>query len=241
LAQYLRPIKKTLFFRNLNESEMIKATNLEKHYCTDEMDIVALQKLSIEVEKGEFVAIMGPSGCGKSTLLNILGLLDEPDEGSYFFDGFEVTHIKEHKRAGLRKENIGFLFQNFNLIDDLTVFENVELPMIYKGLPGWARAKRAEEVMDKLQIIERRKSYPQQLSGGQQQRVALARAVVNKPGLILADEPTANLDADNGDAVMDLLTTLNKEGTTIIMVTHSTHDANYSHRIIRLPLDPTAI
>ncbi len=220
---------------------MIKATNLEKHYYTDEMEIIALQKLSIQVEKGEFVAIMGPSGCGKSTLLNILGLLDEPDEGSYFFDGSEVTHIKERKRAGLRKENIGFLFQNFNLIDDLTVFENVELPMIYKGLPGAARVKRAEEVMDKLQITERRKSYPQQLSGGQQQRVALARAVVNKPGLILADEPTANLDADNGDEVMDLLTTLNKEGTTIIMVTHSAHDANYSHRIIRLPLDPTAI
>jgi len=241
LAQYLRPIKKTLFFRNLNESEMIKATNLEKHYCTDEMDIVALQKLSIEVEKGEFVAIMGPSGCGKSTLLNILGMLDEPDEGSYFFDGYEVTHIKERKRAGLRKDNIGFLFQNFNLIDDLTVFENVELPMIYKGLPSQERSKRAEEVLDKLQIIERRKSYPQQLSGGQQQRVALARAVVNRPGLILADEPTANLDIDNGDEVMALLTGLNKEGTTIIMVTHSAHDAGYSHRIVRLPLDPTAV
>ena len=241
MAQYLRPIKKTLFFRNLNESEMIKATNLEKHYCTDEMDIVALQKLSIEVEKGEFVAIMGPSGCGKSTLLNILGMLDEPDEGSYFFDGYEVTHIKERKRAGLRKDNIGFLFQNFNLIDDLTVFENVELPMIYKGLPSQERSKRAEEVLDKLQIIERRKSYPQQLSGGQQQRVALARAVVNRPGLILADEPTANLDIDNGDEVMALLTGLNKEGTTIIMVTHSAHDAGYSHRIVRLPLDPTAV
>jgi putative ABC transport system ATP-binding protein len=241
LAQYLRPIKKTLFFRNLNESEMIKATNLEKHYCTDEMDIVALQKLSIEVEKGEFVAIMGPSGCGKSTLLNILGMLDEPDEGSYFFDGYEVTHVKERKRANLRKDNIGFLFQNFNLIDDLTVFENVELPMIYKGLRAPERTKRAEEVLDRLQIIERRKNYPQQLSGGQQQRVALARAVVNRPSLILADEPTANLDIDNGDEVMALLTGLNKEGTTIIMVTHSAHDAGYSHRIIRLPLDPTAV
>ncbi|HZY37292.1 MAG TPA: ABC transporter ATP-binding protein [Mucilaginibacter sp.] len=220
---------------------MIKATGLEKHYSIDEMEIVALQKLSIEVEKGEFVGIMGPSGCGKSTLLNILGMLDEPDEGSYFFEGYEVTHIKERKRAGLRKDNIGFLFQNFNLIDDLTVYENVELPMIYKGLPGSARVKRAEEVLDKLQIMERRKSYPQQLSGGQQQRVALARAVVNKPGLILADEPTANLDIDNGDAVMDLLTDLNKEGTTIIMVTHSAHDAGYCHRIIRLPLDPSAV
>src|SRR5580704_2556093 len=158
---------------------MIKANNLGKHYCTDEMEIIALQKLSIEVEKGEFVAIMGPSGCGKSTLLNILGLLDEPDEGSYFFDGCEVTHIKERNRASLRKDNIGFLFQNFNLIDDLTVFENVELPMIYKGLPGSERVKRADEVLDRMQINERRKSYPQQLSGGQQQRVALARAVVN--------------------------------------------------------------
>jgi putative ABC transport system ATP-binding protein len=217
---------------------MIKATNLEKHYCMDEMEIVALTKLSIEVETGEFIAIMGPSGCGKSTLLNILGMLDEPDEGSYFFNGFEVTHIKERKRANLRKENIGFLFQNFNLIDDLTVFENVELPMIYRGLPSSERVRRADEVLDKMQIIQRRKSYPQQLSGGQQQRVALARAVVNRPHLILADEPTANLDIDNGNEVMDLLTDLNKQGTTIIMVTHSEHDANYSHRIIRLPLVP---
>src|ERR1700733_5594180 len=153
---------------------MIKATDLEKHYCIDEMEIIALRNLSIEVEKGEFVAIMGPSGCGKSTLLNILGMLDEPDEGSYFFDGFEVTHIKERKRAGLRKENIGFLFQNFNLIDDLTVFENVELPMIYKGMPGSERVKRTVELLNKMQIDERRKSYPQQLSGGQMQRVALA-------------------------------------------------------------------
>jgi putative ABC transport system ATP-binding protein len=220
---------------------MIKATDLGKHYSIDEMEITALQNLSIEVEKGEFVAIMGPSGCGKSTLLNILGMLDEPDEGSYFFEGSEVTHIKERKRADLRKDHIGFLFQNFNLIDDLTVFENVELPMIYRGLRGTERVKRAEEVLDKLQISERRKSYPQQLSGGQQQRVALARAVINKPGLILADEPTANLDIDNGKEVMDLLTTLNKEGTTIIMVTHSEHDASYSNRIIRLPLDPTAV
>lgn len=220
---------------------MIKATDLEKHYTMDEMQIIALRNLSIEVERGEFVAIMGPSGCGKSTLLNILGMLDEPDEGIYFFNGYEVTHIKERKRANLRKENIGFLFQNFNLIDDLTVFENVELPLIYKGVPSSERAKRADEVLDKLQIIERRKSYPQQLSGGQQQRVALARAVVNKPWLILADEPTANLDADNGKEVMDMLTDLNKQGTTIIMVTHSEHDAAYSHRVIRLPLVPTVI
>jgi len=214
---------------------MIKATNLEKHYRIDEMEIPALRNLSIEVEQGEFVAIMGPSGCGKSTLLNILGMLDEPDQGSYFFNGSEVTHINERKRANLRKENIGFLFQTFNLIDDLTVFENVELPMIYRGLPGSERVRRADEVLNKLQIIQRRKSYPQQLSGGQQQRVALARAVVNRPGLILADEPTANLDSDNGEEVMDLLTDLNKQGTTIIMVTHSERDAQYSHRIIRLP------
>jgi putative ABC transport system ATP-binding protein len=214
---------------------MIKATNLGKHYCIDEMEIPALRKLSIEVEKGEFVSIMGPSGCGKSTLLNILGLLDEPDEGDYFFNGFEVTHINERKRASLRKENIGFLFQNFNLIDDLTVFENVELPMIYKGFPGSERVKRTVELLNKMQIDERRKSYPQQLSGGQMQRVALARAVINKPGLILADEPTANLDDAMGDEVMGLLTELNKQGTTIIMVTHKEHDAQYSHRIIRLP------
>jgi len=214
---------------------MIKATNLEKHYSIDEVEIIALRDLSIEVEQGEFVAIMGPSGCGKSTLLNILGMLDEPDEGSYFFNGAEVTHIKERNRASLRKDNIGFLFQNFNLIDDLTVFENVELPMIYRGLPGSERVKRTDELLDRMQINERRKSYPQQLSGGQQQRVALARAVVNNPGLILADEPTANLDSDNSKAVMDLLTELNKQGTTIIMVTHLERDANYSHRIICLP------
>ncbi|HEY2580459.1 MAG TPA: ABC transporter ATP-binding protein [Mucilaginibacter sp.] len=214
---------------------MIKISDIEKLYHTEELEIVALNKLSVEIEEGEFVAIMGPSGCGKSTLLNIMGLLDDPDKGSYVFNGIEVARCGERKRAGLRKENIGFLFQNFNLIDDLTVFENVELPMIYTGQPSAARAKRTEEVMDKLHITDRRKSYPQQLSGGQQQRVALARAVVNKPKLILADEPTANLDADNGKEVMDMLDQLNKEGTTIIMVTHSERDANYSHRIIRMP------
>ncbi|HEY4322880.1 MAG TPA: ABC transporter ATP-binding protein [Mucilaginibacter sp.] len=214
---------------------MIKISDIEKLYHTEELEIVALNKLSVEIEEGEFVAIMGPSGCGKSTLLNIMGLLDDPDKGSYVFNGIEVARCGERKRAGLRKENIGFLFQNFNLIDDLTVFENVELPMIYTGQPSAARARRTEEVMDKLHITDRRKSYPQQLSGGQQQRVALARAVVNKPKLILADEPTANLDADNGKEVMDMLDQLNKEGTTIIMVTHSERDANYSHRIIRMP------
>ena len=214
---------------------MIKITDMEKYYRTEEVETIALNKLSIEVKKGEFVAIMGPSGCGKSTLLNILGMLDDPDEGSYVFNGVEVAHFTERKRADLRKHNIGFVFQSFNLIDELTVFENVELPLIYTGLPQAARTRRAGEVLDQLHISERRKSYPQELSGGQQQRVALARAVVNKPKLILADEPTANLDHDNGKQVMELLTQLNKEGTTVIMVTHSEEDAKYSHRIIRLP------
>jgi putative ABC transport system ATP-binding protein len=220
---------------------MIKISNIEKCYHTDEVDIVALNKMSIEVEEGKFVAIMGPSGCGKSTLLNILGFLDDPDSGSYVFNGMEVTHFNERKRANLRKQNIGFLFQNFNLIDDLTVFENVELPMIYTGLPPLARAKRTEEILDKMHIDKRRKTYPQQLSGGQQQRVALARAVVNNPKLILADEPTANLDHDNGKEVMDLLNELNKDGATIIMVTHSENDAKYSHRVIRLPDIPIPV
>ncbi len=214
---------------------MIKISDIEKCYHIDELDIVALNKMSIEIEEGEFVAIMGPSGCGKSTLLNILGFLDDPDSGSYVFNGVEVTHFSERKRADLRKQNVGFLFQNFNLIDDLTIFENVELPMIYTGIPVSLRAKRTDEVLDKMHIDQRRKTYPQQLSGGQQQRVALARAVVNRPKLILADEPTANLDHDNGKEVMDLLDELNKGGATIIMATHSENDAKYSHRIIRLP------
>ena len=214
---------------------MIRISDIEKFYHTEELEITALDKVSIEVEEGEFVAIMGPSGCGKSTLLNILGFLDDADKGSYVFNGVEVSHLNERKRADLRKNNVGFLFQNFNLIDDLTVFENVELPMIYTGLPVSARAKRTEDMLERMHVTERRKSYPQQLSGGQQQRVALARAIVNKPKLILADEPTANLDQDNGKEVMDLLNELNKEGTTIIMVTHSEDDAKYSHRIIRMP------
>lgn len=217
---------------------MIKISDIEKCYHIDELDIVALNKMSIKVDEGEFVAIMGPSGCGKSTLLNILGFLDDPDSGSYVFNGIEVTHFNERKRADLRKQNVGFLFQNCNLIDDLTVFENVELPMIYTGLPTSVRAKRTEEVLDKMHIDQRRKTYPQQLSGGQQQRVALARAVVNRPKLLLADEPTANLDDDNSKEVMDLLNELNKDGATIIMVTHSENDAKYSHRVIQLPEIP---
>jgi len=213
---------------------MIKITNLEKVYRTEEVETVALNKISMEVKKGEFVAIMGPSGCGKSTLLNILGLLDDPDGGSFVFADQEVAGYNERKRADLRKKNIGFVFQSFNLIDELTVFENVELPLLYLGVSAAERKKRVEEVLEKVQIMHRRNHFPQQLSGGQQQRVAVARAVVNNPKLILADEPTGNLDSSNGNDVMQLLTELNEAGTTVIMVTHSEHDARYSHRIIRL-------
>jgi putative ABC transport system ATP-binding protein len=213
---------------------MIKITDLEKYYATEEVRTVALNKLSFTVNEGEFVAIMGPSGCGKSTLLNILGLLDDPDGGSFIFNGIEVAGFNERKRADLRKHNIGFVFQSFNLIDELTVFENVELPLIYTKVPASERKKRVEEVLEKMQIMHRRKHFPQQLSGGQQQRVAVARAVINNPKLILADEPTGNLDSANGNEVMDLLIELNQAGTTIIMVTHSEHDAKYSHRIIRM-------
>lgn len=199
-----------------------------------------MNKLSIHVKEGEFVAVMGPSGCGKSTLLNILGLLDEPDGGSYLFNGQEVAKFNERKRSELRKHNIGFVFQSFNLIDELTVYENVELPLIYTKVKAADRKKRVEEVLDKMQIMHRRNHFPQQLSGGQQQRVAVARAVVNNPKLILADEPTGNLDSSNGNEVMQLLTELNEQGTTIIMVTHSEHDARYSHRIIRM-LDGQAV
>jgi putative ABC transport system ATP-binding protein len=213
---------------------MIKITNLEKYYETEEVQTIALNKISFEVKDGEFAAIMGPSGCGKSTLLNILGLLDDSDAGSYLFKGIEVAGYNERKRAQLRKHNIGFVFQSFNLIDELNVFENVELPLIYTGVKPAERKERVHEVLDKMQIMHRSKHFPQQLSGGQQQRVAVARAVVNNPKLILADEPTGNLDSSNGSEVMDLLTELNEAGTTIIMVTHSEHDAKFSHRIIRM-------
>jgi putative ABC transport system ATP-binding protein len=213
---------------------MIKIENLEKVYRTEEVETKALNKVSLEVNEGEFVAIMGPSGCGKSTLLNILGLLDEPDGGSFKFIGTEIAKFNERNRADLRKRNIGFVFQSFNLIDELTVFENVELPLIYLGVSAAERKEKVEKVLEKMQIMHRRNHFPQQLSGGQQQRVAVARAVINNPKLILADEPTGNLDSTNGNEVMELLTELNEAGTTVIMVTHSEHDARYAHRIIRL-------
>lgn len=213
---------------------MIKITDLKKLYRTEEVETSAINNISLEVKAGEFVAIMGPSGCGKSSLLNILGLLDNMDAGSYLFNGNEISHYNEKMRANLRKENIGFVFQSFNLIDELTVFENVELPLIYTKMPLAERKKKVEEVLERVQIIHRRNHFPQQLSGGQQQRVAVARAVVNNPKIILADEPTGNLDSNSGNEVMRLLTQLNAQGTTIVMVTHNEHDARYSHRIVRM-------
>lgn len=213
---------------------MIKAEKLTKVFRTDEVETTALNEVSFEIQRGEFVAIMGPSGCGKSTLLNILGLLDNPSGGKYSFLDKEVGKSSERKRANLRKENIGFVFQNFNLIDELTVYENVELPLIYLGMPSKERRQRVDEVLEQMQIAHRRKHFPLQLSGGQQQRVAVARAVVAKPALILADEPTGNLDSAHGEEVMNLLNDLNANGTTIIMVTHSQRDATYAQRVIRL-------
>ncbi|MDD5507723.1 MAG: ABC transporter ATP-binding protein [Bacteroidales bacterium] len=213
---------------------MIKTEKLTKIFRTDEVETIALSNVNLEIQKGEFVAIMGPSGCGKSTLLNILGLLDNPTEGNYFFIGQEVAGFSERQRARLRKENIGFIFQNFNLIDELTVFENVELPLIYLNFSAKERKVKVEEVLEQMQITHRKKHFPQQLSGGQQQRVAVARAVVANPKLILADEPTGNLDSTHGEEVMNLIEGLNKNGTTVIIVTHNQRDAEYSQRIIRL-------
>ncbi len=213
---------------------MITISNLEKVYRTEEVETKALNKVSFVINEGEFVAIMGPSGCGKSTLLNILGLLDQPDGGSFQFMNQEIANFSERQRADLRKKNIGFVFQSFNLIDELTVFENVELPLIYLGVGTAERKQKVEAVLEKMQIMHRRNHFPQQLSGGQQQRVAVARAVIQKPRLILADEPTGNLDSTNGNEVMELLTELNENGTTVIMVTHSEHDARYAHRVLRL-------
>jgi putative ABC transport system ATP-binding protein len=213
---------------------MIRTEKLTKTFRTEEVETLALRDVDIHVENGEFVAVMGPSGCGKSTLLNILGLLDNPTDGKYFLDNQEVGHLKESQRTQLRKGNIGFVFQSFNLIDELNVFENVELPLTYLKIPASKRKQMVKDVLKRMNIGHREKHFPQQLSGGQQQRVAIARAVVANPKLILADEPTGNLDSTNGREVMDLLTELNKEGTTIIMVTHSQHDAGFAHRIINL-------
>lgn len=213
---------------------MINTKNLIKVFRTDEVETTALNNVNLEINKGEFVAIMGPSGCGKSTLLNIIGLLDNPTEGELDFNGVQVENYTERQRTNLRKENIGFVFQSFNLIDELTVFENVELPLLYLKVSGSERRRRVNEALERMKIAHRAKHFPQQLSGGQQQRVAIARAVISNPKLILADEPTGNLDSANGEEVMNLLTQLNEEGTTIIMVTHSPSDADRSHRIIQL-------
>ena len=213
---------------------MIKIENLTKIFRTEEVETVALDGVCLSVEQGEFVAIMGPSGCGKSTLLNIMGLLDNPTSGSYILDGEEVGHLKESQRTSVRKGKIGFVFQSFNLIDELNVEENIELPLKYIGVPQKERRERVVEILRRLELSHRAKHYPQQLSGGQQQRVAIARAVVMNPKLILADEPTSNLDSKNGLEVMQLLTQLNNEGTTIVMVTHSQRDAGFAQRIINL-------
>ena len=213
---------------------MIKTEKLQKIFKTEEVETWALHNVTLEIKEGEFVAIMGPSGCGKSTLLNILGLLDNPSSGTYQLNAVEVSQMTESQRTDLRKGVIGFVFQSFNLIDELNVYENIELPLLYMGVPAAERKRRVEEVMDRMAIAHRVKHFPQQLSGGQQQRVAIARAVVANPKIILADEPTGNLDSKNGREVMDLLTQLNKEGTTIVMVTHSQHDAGYASRTINL-------
>lgn len=213
---------------------MIKTVALEKIFRTEEVETLALNKVSIEVKEGEFVAIMGPSGCGKSTLLNILGLLDNPTSGEYYLNGIEVSRYTEAQRTKLRKGIIGFVFQSFNLTDELNVYENIELPLLYMGVSAAERKKKVQEAMERMAIVHREKHFPQQLSGGQQQRVAIARAVVANPKLILADEPTGNLDSKNGQEVMNLLSELNKEGTTIVMVTHSQHDAGFASRTINL-------
>ena len=218
----------------LNYKRMIKTENLQKVFRTDEVETWALNNVSIEVKEGEFVAIMGPSGCGKSTLLNILGLLDNPTGGKYYLNGVEVGSYTESQRTSLRKGVIGFVFQSFNLIDELNVYENIELPLLYLGVPSAERKRKVEAAMERMGITHRAKHFPQQLSGGQQQRVAIARAVVSGPKLILADEPTGNLDSKNGREVMELLTELHKEGTTIVMVTHSQHDAGFADRVINL-------
>ena len=213
---------------------MIKLDKLTKVYRTDEVESTALNEVSFEIKEGEFVSVMGPSGCGKSTLLNIIGMLDKPESGSYKFQEEEVSHLNEKGRSNIRKRNIGFIFQNFNLIDELTVFENIELPLIYNKVSSSERKTRVNELMEKIGIAHRASHFPQQLSGGQQQRVAVARALITKPHLILADEPTGNLDSSHGNEVMEMMCELNEAGTTIIMVTHSAHDASYSGRVINM-------
>lgn len=213
---------------------LLKTQHLSKIYRTDTVETTALDNVDITIDQGEFVAIMGPSGCGKSTLLNIIGLLDAPSSGHYYVNGEDVSGYNERKRAELRKHTIGFVFQSFNLIDELTVAENIELPLIYTKMPRTERRQRTEEAIQRMNIIARAKHFPQQLSGGQQQRVAIARAVVNRPQLILADEPTGNLDSAMGEEVMNLLAELNKAGTTVVIVTHSMRDAGYAQRTIKL-------
>lgn len=213
---------------------MINIHNLSKIYQSEDVQTHALNKVSLSIKEGEFLAIMGPSGCGKSTFLNILGLLDSASEGSYQFSNVEMVGLNEKRKSDVRKKNIGFIFQNFNLIDELTVYENIELPLIYNGVSPAERKKRVDEIMEKINISHRAKHYPQQLSGGQQQRAAVARALVTKPKLILADEPTGNLDSSNGNEVMNLLAELHREGSTIVMVTHSSYDAGYASRIINM-------
>ena len=213
---------------------MIKTRNLKKVYTTEEIESTALNNVNIDIGEGEFVSIMGPSGCGKSTLLNVLGLLDNPTDGEFIFLGTDISNHSERERADVRKSNIGFVFQSFNLIDELTVYENVELPLLYLGKSTSERKERVEEVLKQMKIFHRKNHFPQQLSGGQQQRVAVARAVVSKPKLILADEPTGNLDSAHGDEVMKMLTDLHESGTTLIMVTHSPAYAEYAQRIIHL-------
>lgn len=213
---------------------MIRTEKLTKLFTTEEVQTKALNEVTLQVEQGEFVAIMGPSGCGKSTLLNILGTLDSPTSGSYFFEGKQVAQMNENQLTALRKGNIGFIFQSFNLIDELTVYENVELPLVYIGIKAGKRREMVNAVLGKVNMLHRANHYPQQLSGGQQQRVAIARAVVADCKLLLADEPTGNLDSANGIEVMELLDELNRQGTTIIIVTHSQRDAMYAHRVVQL-------
>jgi putative ABC transport system ATP-binding protein len=213
---------------------MLRTENLSKIFQTSEIETTALKNIDLEIKPGEFVAIMGPSGCGKSTLLNLFGLLDEPSSGKIFFNGEEISGLREKQRTGLRKGNIGFIFQSFNLIEELTVSQNVELPLYYLGYTAKHRKVKAEEILEKMNILHRKSHYPQQLSGGQQQRVAIARAVITNPKLVLADEPTGNLDSENGQQVMSLLKDLSNEGTTIIMVTHSPEDADKADRVIHL-------